>query len=483
MRCAIYRRVSTDIQREEGFSLEAQAMRLNAYAVSQGWTIVDDYTDEGYSAKNIDRPALQKMIKDMEQKKFDVLLVYRLDRLVRNVRDLHELLETMDKYDVAFQSATEPFETKTATGRMFITIVATLAQWERETIAERVFENMLKRSETGLRNGGPAPYGYISESGKLIKHPEESKWVEFIFSQYQTHGSQNIAKQLNTMGVRTKKGEIWSDFSVRYTLRNPIYSGYIRWNNESVSSGHRKKTGEEVIVPIEQDDFEPVITKEVWDQTQKLLEQRSHMAFRSENHYPFSGIAICSCCGKSFTGAKRNRKYGDEYRFYKCQGRFKFGICDVQTIAESSIEEEFLSILDLEEVEPTVKSRKVKPEMDPEKLKVQLAKINDKKKRAKELYIDGDETKDEYNERMKKLNAEEMELMKLLDVEDEIASEFEIRQLLKEIKKEWYNLSYETRKRTIHGLFESITIELVEPSKPGRTPIPAVIKITDYQLR
>lgn len=483
MRCAIYRRVSTDMQREEGFSLEAQKMRLEAYAISQGWTVVEDYSDEGYSAKNMDRPQLQRMIKDIEHKKFDVLLVYRLDRLVRNVRDLHELLETMDIYDVAFQSATEPFETKTATGRMFITIVATLAQWERETIAERVYESMLKRSESGMRNGAPAPYGYDTKDGKLLKNNEEAKWVEFIFSQYRTHGSQNIAKQLNTRGIKTKREGIWSDFSIRYILKNPIYCGYIRWNYETYVSGHRRKTGEEVMVPIEQEGYEPIITEQIWSETQKIINQRSQVAFRSESHYPFSGVARCAKCGKNFTGAKKKRKAGGEYRFYKCQGRFRFGTCDVQTIAETSIEEAFLSILDLEDVNPSVHSRKISPELDIEQIKLQLDKVNDKKTRAKELYIEGDETKVEYNQRMKKLKSEEMELAKLLEVENQIASDYEVKEILNQIKKEWHNFSEETKKEAIQSLFEYLTIELVEPTKPGKTPIPPVVKVIDYQLR
>lgn len=483
MRCAIYRRVSTEMQREEGFSLEAQKMRLEAFAESQGWTIVEDYSDEGFSAKNMDRPSLQRMIGDMEKQKFDIILVYRLDRLVRSVVDLHELLKQMDKYEVKFKSTTESFDTTTATGRLFITIIATLAQWERETIAERVYENMLKRSEKGLRNGGPAPYGYDSEGGNLIKNPEEAKWVKFIYSQYGTHGSQNIAKKLNSRGVKTKRGELWSDFSVRYTLKNPIYAGFNRWNYESTASGKRKKTGEEIITPINQDGFEPIISKKDWDETQELLKRRNQSAFRSQTHYPFSGIARCAKCGKSFTGSKKNRNSGGEYRFYKCQGRFKFGTCDVQTIAESSIEDAFLSILNLEEVEIGIDNKENQPKLKREEIEYRLNKINERKDRLKELYIDGDISKKEYKKRLDKINDEEIELITLLDADDDIASENEIKKVLKQIKNEWYNLSNETKKQSIQLLFEYITVEVVEPTKPGKFPKPPVLNVVDYQLR
>lgn len=485
MRCAIYRRVSTDMQREEGFSLEAQKMRLEAYAISQGWTIVDDYNDEGYSAKNMDRPELQRLLSDMEKQKFDVILVYRLDRLTRSVLDLHHLLKSLDENDVVFQSATESYETKTSNGRMMISIIATLAQWERETIAERVYESMLRRSETGQRNGAPAPFGYDSNDGKLIQNKDEAKWVKFIFSQYGTHGSQNIAKKLNSRGVRTKKGEIWSDFSVRYTLRNPIYAGFIRWNYESTAKGKRQKTGEEVIQPIKQDDFEPIIDKETFDETQRLINQRSSMAFRSDNHYPFSGIAKCSKCGKSFSGAKRERKAGGEYRFYKCQGRFKFGTCDVQTIAEESMEKEFLELLSFDNPELNLESQLNNDEsfIDEEMIEKQLQKLENKKSRLKELYLEGDIPKPEYKKRMDEFKEEELDLKSLKNEQDDRASVELMRTIMENIKNEWHNLSYESKKKAVQTLFNSMTIDLVEPTRPGKYPKPPVIKITDYEFR
>ncbi|HHY72244.1 MAG TPA: recombinase family protein [Bacillus bacterium] len=483
MRVAIYRRVSTEMQKEEGFSLEAQKMRLEAFALSQGWTIVDDYCDDGYSAKNLERPHIQRMIKDMKKKKFDVILVYRLDRFVRTVTDLHKLLQLMDRYDVKFKSSTEAFDTTTATGRMFITLVATIAQWERETIAERVYEAMLKRSETGKRNGAPAPYGYDLEDGKLILNYDEAKWVKFIFAQYLTHGSQNIAKKLNSRGITTKKGEIWSDFSVRYTLKNPIYSGYVRWNYESVSGGHRKKTGEEVIVKLEQEDFEPIITKKKWDEIQQIIDDRYNMAFRSQNHYPFSSIGKCAKCGKSIIGNKKVRSNGFEHRFYKCQGRFRFGICDAPVIPELSIEKAFLEILDIninQLVNEIDVEQNQETDIDRNKLNKQLEKILCKKERTKEIYTDGDMTKAEYRKKMNQLTIEENELRGLLEEQEQHASTEDIKQILSSIKEEWKELSYESKKHAIHLLFKYITIEIVEPSKPNKL---AVVKISDYSFK
>lgn len=484
MRCAIYRRVSTEMQREEGFSLEAQELRLRAYAASQDWSVVEDYCDDGYSAKNTDRPALKRMIEDMMKKKFDVILVYRLDRFVRSVLDLHELLQIMDKYDVKFKSSTEVFDTTTATGRLFITIIATLAQWERETIAERVFDSMLKRSEQGKRNGAPPPYGYDLVDGKLVKNLDEAKWVKFMFEKYQTNGSQNIAKSLNKRGVKTKKNDNWSDFAVRYVLSNPIYCGKIRWNYRSLAKG--KLTGEEVISEVEQENFESIISVEVFEQTQKLREDRSQVGFRSDNHYPFSGVACCPKCGKKFTGAKKTRKAGGEYRYYKCQGRFLYGICDTPTLAEESFEKAFLEALELfviGEEEFTIETVKDPSVDNPEVILKQLTNLQNKKARIRELYIDGDITKDDYNRRNQALQLEEMELQNILSVQEEQATTEEIKALLQNVISEWHSLSNESKKNAVHLLFKTITFEIIVPHKPGKYPEPAVLKVTNYKLK
>lgn len=124
MKTAIYIRVSTEEQVREGYSISAQTQRLKAFCISQNWEVENLYIDEGISAKNMERPALQKMIKAIEQGKVECVLVYRLDRLTRSVFDLYKMLETFDNYDCKFKSATEVYDTTSAMGRMFITIVA-----------------------------------------------------------------------------------------------------------------------------------------------------------------------------------------------------------------------------------------------------------------------------------------------------------------------------------------------------------------------
>ena len=136
MRVALYIRVSTEDQAREGYSIQAQKNKLEAYCVSQGWDVVGFYIDDGYSAKDLDRPEMKRMLKHIEQGLIDCVLVYRLDRLTRSVLDLYKLLEIFEQHNCKFKSATEVYDTTTAMGRMFITIVAAMAQWERENLID-----------------------------------------------------------------------------------------------------------------------------------------------------------------------------------------------------------------------------------------------------------------------------------------------------------------------------------------------------------
>ncbi|HYG35431.1 MAG TPA: recombinase family protein, partial [Clostridia bacterium] len=156
VRC--YLRVSTEEQALFGYSLDAQRQRLEDETQRRGWHCTGWYIEEGRSAKDTDRPELQRMLDDLEPG--EIVMVLKLDRLTRSVRDLDELLQRFDQKQVLFQSATENFETITASGRLFIRLVAEIAQWEREVIAERTAMGKRQKVENGEWQGGPVPFGY-----------------------------------------------------------------------------------------------------------------------------------------------------------------------------------------------------------------------------------------------------------------------------------------------------------------------------------
>ena len=167
MRVAIYARVSTREQKEHGYSVPGQIRQLNKFAESKNWTVVGEYVDAGVSAKDMNRPELQRMLKDVEEGLIDVILVKALDRLTRSVLDLYKILEYREKNDCKFKSATEIYDTTTAVGRMFITIVSAISQWERENLAERVAFGFVEKAESGRYPRGSEAYGFYSENSKV----------------------------------------------------------------------------------------------------------------------------------------------------------------------------------------------------------------------------------------------------------------------------------------------------------------------------
>lgn len=469
MKVALYIRVSTEEQVKEGFSIAAQEKRLSDYASSQGWEIVEKFIDEGYSAKDLNRPNVQKMIKAIERKQFDVVLVYRLDRLVRSVVDLHNVLKLLEKHDCKFKSATEMFDTTTAMGRFFITLVGAMAEWERENLGERTMMGMNRRIEEGQRNGGNAPFGYDLVEGELVINEDEAKWVRFIFEQFEIKGRNVIAKELNRNGVRSKKDSLFNPSMVTYIAKNPVYYGVLRWNYRHKNG---QRTYEEVLVPGKHD---PIITKEQFDRINGRMKERANKGFKGSAIYPFSGILKCKRCGKKLNGAKRKRADG-EYRFYKCSGRFTQGICDMPVIGEDVIDHEFINSLDIEKVEVDFPATDT---VDRKQVEKQLKKIRQRMDNIKEMRVEGEYTKKEYNERMEIEKKKETELIQSLDQEDSVSPE-QIKAAIIRLKDNWPEVSFEQRKKLIHMIFDYIEIECLSNHKGGKDT--AVIEITDYAL-
>ena len=181
MRAALYIRVSTDEQAREGFSIDAQKRKLLAYAESQDWDVTSILVDDGYSAKDLNRPAMQELLEKVRGEEIDVVLVFKLDRLTRSVKDLYHLLDEFARHDVGFRSSQEQFDTTTTMGRAMLGILGIFAQWERETIAERVRMGMEQKVREGKKPGGKYPYGY-DRDGNLI--PEEAEIIRRLRDMY-----------------------------------------------------------------------------------------------------------------------------------------------------------------------------------------------------------------------------------------------------------------------------------------------------------
>jgi len=257
VKVAIYARVSTEDQAREGFSLDAQISSLRNYCKARGWEIVKEYIDDGHSGRNVRRPAYQKMMSGKDQ--WDMILVVKMDRIHRNSRNFMEMMDCLRKWNKEFTSMQESLDTSTAIGRFVVDIIQRIAQLESEQIGERVYTGMKQKAETvGGILGFNIPYGYDYKNGKLIVNEKEAKVVKDIFIQYLNGRTmEKIAYNLNERKITTKKSNRWTIWSIRRILHNPIYGGYIRWDNIRKRYTHQ-----------------PIIDIKTYNKVQELIKNR-----------------------------------------------------------------------------------------------------------------------------------------------------------------------------------------------------------------
>ena len=338
MRWAAYCRVSTEEQAERGTSLETQLERIKA-AIPQGDSLVEPYIDDGYSAASLDRPHLQRLLADARAKQFDGVMVYKTDRLSRSIKDIIRLvLDEFMSLDIAFKSATEPYDTSTPQGRLFFTQLAGFADFEREMILERSTLGRLKRAKEGVYIGSHfvLGYRYDPETKRLRQVPEEADVVRDIFRMCNelNLGIQSIAQRLNRQGVLTpmqfaqgklahskngklksgklewKRGALagrmidlkscrWTTGTIWRILTNPLYYGEYHYNRCQTKTRQLRPRDEWIRQPL----AEPIIDREAFVTAQLRLRDRTKWTNRLVKHeYLLSGLLICAECGQRLHG-------------------------------------------------------------------------------------------------------------------------------------------------------------------------------------
>lgn len=303
-RAALYVRVSTLEQAQEGYSIGEQRERLIAYCKAHDWAISDIYVDGGYSGSNLKRPGIQKLMSETD--KFDVVLVYKLDRLSRSQRDTLYLIEEIFlPNSVNFVSMQESFDTSSPFGKAMIGLLAVFAQLEREQIKERTRMGRIARAKIGLfHGGGKIPIGYDYQDGKLVVNPYEAEQVRKIFDWYLEGLSFNkIAIRLRDEGYTNRKGGYLNWTSVRNVIRCAACTGRIIFGDIVVENAH-----------------EAIISKKQFDDAQvfgKLKKGNYYRHnFRAKNM--LTGFLICGYCGA------RYHKYSSAaYFYYSCYSRHK----------------------------------------------------------------------------------------------------------------------------------------------------------------
>jgi len=315
-RAGLYLRVSTDEQAREGVSLPAQREALVAFCRSQGWDVAEVYIDDGYSGKNLKRPAMQRLLQDVAGGRLDLVLVYKLDRLSRRQRDvLHLLEEVFEPAGVGFKSATEPFDTLIPFGKAMVGLLSVFAQLERETIAERVRMGKREAARQGRWHGsGRVTYGYRKAAGTpyLVPDPVTAPVVRRIFQLYigEGLGHDTIAQRLTDEGHPPPQGAKlgWHCATVRYILKNPMYAG------RSVHLVHSARE----VYPGK---HEALVTEATWARAQETARERKG-GWAPKRAALLSGILRCAECGGRMRSKRAWSNYPDRpkkhLRHYVC---------------------------------------------------------------------------------------------------------------------------------------------------------------------
>jgi site-specific DNA recombinase len=481
MKVAAYLRVSTHEQASEGYSIKAQKTRLSAYAISQGWEIVHFYVDEGISAKDMERPELQRMLKGVKEEAFDCVLVYRLDRLTRSVTDLYELIKIFEKHDIKFKSATEIYDTTTATGRLFITLVASLAQWERENLGERVKFGMEQKAREGKWVINIPPLGYDKEGNDLIINESEAAVVCEIFNLYISgnNGLAKIASNLNKRGLKSKAGKSFHDMTIKYILTNPTYTGTMRYNYRMNKDNY-----------FEVDDvIPPIIEQSIFNQAQTILKKRSQIhPRRATSPFIFSGIAKCTKCGKSLNGkrsssySRKNSKSQYITYYYYCPGR-SLGLCDASAMSQNFIEQKFVEYISQWDVSKEIaaaENETVKSD-DGERLtnlKKEIKTIENRRSKWQYAWVNEMITDKDFKKRMneeeekEKMLLTELEAFQTTDTVDLNRADF-----LKDMRNNWSNMDTTEKKQ-----FVQLSVKEFSVVKVNNARKPSAVEITGLKL-
>lgn len=339
---AIYTRVSTHHQIDkDSLPLQKNDM-INYSKYILGINDYEIFEDAGFSGKNTDRPAFQEMFKRIKEGEFSHLLVWKIDRISRNLLDFCSMYDELKKYNCTFVSKNEQFDTSTAMGEAMLKIILVFAELERKLTGERVTSVMLDRASKGLWNGAPIPLGYTWD--KNIKFPiideKEKETVELIYNKYlENESTSAVMKFLNQEKITTKKNGTWTTKTIGDILRNPFYKGTYRYNYREPSRGKRKSESEWIVLD---NNHAPIIDLDLWNKCNSILDEnakKNSARFRSKSKvHIFAGLLECGECHKSFySKSDKTQLDGFTPSLYTCSGRYNHLGCSQKTISDTII--------------------------------------------------------------------------------------------------------------------------------------------------
>ncbi len=436
IKAGLYARVSTDSQLE-GYSIDAQKEFLISYAKSKDYTEFEFYIDGGYSGKDLNRPAIQRLIEDCKNHKIDAVFVFKLDRISRSQRDtLYLIEEVFNKYDVSFISMRENFDTSSPFGKAMIGVLSVFAQLERETILERTRIGLKKRAEAGLWRGGgkiPFPYRYDRNTGTLVPIPEQVELLHKMISLYISGKSFNAIG--NIVGM--------DESMVETRILSITNTGKVPYRDEVFDGQH-----------------EAVVSDELYEEILRVNKVRSREKY--ERHYLLSGKVYCGDCGAKY----RYQKWGKRLIMYcysqqKSKPKYiKDPNCknkrwDTFEVEDAVLEELFKMSLDIDLFKKTFNIATVNVKNE---LKTRLEEI---KKQINNLlnFIASGIAVDETNKKITELEKEKEMIEEKLISSDQKEKDNKVSlNMIKNLKATWFDMDFDEQRRIIEHLIDKVIV-------------------------
>ncbi|MFN0222144.1 recombinase family protein [Paenibacillus sp. KR2-11] len=459
-KAAIYTRVSTERQAEEGFSLDAQRDILTDLVDKKGLQLYRIYSDPGVSGGSFKRPGVQALIADMKAKKFDTLMIHKLDRLSRNMGDLYEFIAMVNKLDVRLIIAaqgSEEIDTRSPMGKAFLMFSGIWAEIYLDNLREETLKGLVKKAQLGGKHISRPPLGYEFDSEyNLVVVEDEAKLIREVFELYlKGWGVVKIAKHMNGFS-RGKEGGLWDSKRIKTILTNPTYAGYNHFKPEQWADNKR-------IMNV--GSHTPIIAHEDFEKAGKFIERRSkgEMSMRSFE-YPYGGLVKCGECGSTYSG-NATVKDGKIYRTYRCYNNYVRNTCAAPGLSERAINQLVFDSVLLKTEEP-VPPPKEKPKSKKERFNLQKeVEISNKRRKNWMMALgDGNLTSEAYAMLIEEEDTRMKAIYASLSEDDNpaaapVISSEELKQAVTTLKENWDLIEDSLKKETIQSVFRKIVVQ------------------------
>lgn len=455
MQAALYVRVSTLEQATDGYSIGVQKEKLSAYATAQSYDIADIYSDEGFSGKDLHRPAMERLLADVKNGKINTVLVYKLDRLSRHVKDVLELVELFDKYSVSLYSLTEQLDVSSPFGRAALKMSATFSELERETIVERMQMGKDARARSGKYTcPGKSPFGYKldKEHDRMEIVPEEAEAVRDMYAKYIE--GYTFRKLYTYCREKYPDMRFYSNpMCCKPVIERPMYAGYFYHNGELIKATN----------------YEPIISYETYLQAQEVVKRNTTKREHDNTPYLLTGLVYCAKCGRAYCGKRRAHKVNgierNVYYSYGCTARIKYSRAE----HGSPCNNELYPVDELDKiVGDAVENLKFEEFTTPQastglidKLLLENGEYKKQKERLLDLYLGEAIDKDTYTQRFDDINARIAKNMTVIDNEKQTlaASPTVSIEYLKQRQREFPIATKKEKRRLLQQLIKQIVID------------------------